>query len=515
MMNAPMSNDNLTGNRTSESSSTASGGKGKSLGGGCLKLIAICIGSVVLLIVAVVLLIDFTDSGDRVKKGVVEVVEAARGPGEPGDPEVVVKEVEVEKVVEVEKIVEVEKKDPLPTRYVDRRTVDTVELWNGLNVTSAVQTVQGKRATAERDRDESFQLELELKLTVPKASTKLEELAKLNPELPKQLPALKRMLPAAEVSPFYHALYEAKAKRVQQYLTRLDRILSRHNFYDCETMLELTHPDTGQRALLIQSEMDVVSDGSDGDRWPELDDYISMSDNYRYSTSYAWPKQTATPNPMLARTEALLKQKEARFAVTGLSIEENRQLRSDIERLSVAVEEMKARSFLIAEADPFIVLPLSMLGRFDETPFGPKIGDFAVVFHEGRAFPAIAGDAGPTFQAGEASLRMAKALNENAGVYSRPESDLKVTYVVFPQSAPEEKGPPDLEVWWDTCQRLLDGLGGLGEGYELHRWEDLIAKKRAAKSAPASAPPAVAPPPPAPSNGEPPREVRPLPSTGN
>ncbi|MCB1229166.1 MAG: hypothetical protein KDN19_02805 [Verrucomicrobiae bacterium] len=499
-----MSNDNLMGNRPSTSHTSGSeNGNRRHLG--CLKLIAICVASVVLLIVALVLLIDFTDSGDRVKKGVVDVVEAARGPGETPEPEV------VERVVEkvVEKIVEVEKKEPLPSRYVDRRTVDTVELWNGLTVTSAVQTEQGELATVERDRDESFQLELELTLTIPKADTSLADLAKLNPDLPKQLPALERMLPTAKISPFYHALYEAKAKRVQQYLTRLDRILSRHNFYDCETMLELTHPDTGQRALLIQSEMDVVSDGSDGDRWPELDDYISMSDNYRYSTSYAWPKRTATPNPMLARTEASLKQKEARFSVAGLSIEENRQLRSDIEELTVAVGEMKARSFLIAEADPFIVLPLSMLGRMDETPFGPMIGDYAVVFYHGKAYPAIAGDAGPTFQVGEASLRLAKALNENAGVYTRPESDLKVTYLVFPQSAEKKKGPPDLEKWRETCARLLDGIGGLGEGYELHQWEDLISRKRAEKTPATANPPA-----PSPDSGGAPREVRPLPSGG-
>ncbi|MEZ5302405.1 MAG: hypothetical protein R3F11_17490 [Verrucomicrobiales bacterium] len=55
-------------------------------------------------------------------------------------------------------------------------------------------------------------------------------------------------------------------------LTRLNRVLSRHNFYDCETILELTHPDSKQPVLLMQGEMDVVSDGSDGDRMAKLDD---------------------------------------------------------------------------------------------------------------------------------------------------------------------------------------------------------------------------------------------------
>jgi hypothetical protein len=30
---------------------------------------------------------------------------------------------------------------------------------------------------------------------------------------------------------------------------------------------------------------------------------------------------------------------------------------------------------------------------------------------------------------------------------------------------------------------LLDGIGGLGEGFTLHQWEDFIAKKNAEKEA--------------------------------
>jgi hypothetical protein len=489
-MTRRMSNDNLPPERNRPR-----------LAPGCLRLMLLAGGSAVLFVVLLVLLIDFTNTGEKVKKGLAEAVASGLEPAQAPVAEPQVIERVVEKVVEVPKIVEVEKKEPLPSRYVDRRAIDTVELWNGLSVSSEVKTQEGGHATAELAKDESFQLAISMNLTIPRANQSLEELAKLNPELPKILPDLARLVETAQVSPFYHALYEAKSKRLQQNLTRLDRILSRHNFYDCETVLELTHPDTGQRALMIQSEMDVVSDGSDGDRWPELDDYISMSDNYRYSTSYAWPKKTATPNPMLARREAELTAKQARFAQSGLSIEENRELRTAIDQLTIEVGEMKARSFLIAEADPFVVIPLTMLGRTEETPFGPKIGDYVVVIFGGRVFPAIAGDAGPTFQAGEASLRLAKALNEKAGVYNRPVSDLKVTYLVFPGSADPVKDAPDLVKWRETCERLLGGLGGLGEGYQLHEWEDLIAKKKAEAQGdvPAVSPPAapVATPPPA------------------
>jgi len=152
---------------------------------------------------------------------------------------------------------------------------------------------------------------------------------------------------------------------------------------------------------------------------------------------------------------------------------------------------LKARSFLIAEADPFIVIPLSMLGRRDETPFGPAIGDYAAVIHKGKIYPAMAGDAGPSFKVGEASLRMAKALNENAGVYNRPVSDLEVTYLVFPGSADEKRDAPDLEKWHARCEELLQQIGGIGRGYELHEWEDLIAKKHPPATAPAE--PSAAP----------------------
>ncbi|MEM9282220.1 MAG: glycoside hydrolase family 75 protein, partial [Verrucomicrobiota bacterium] len=230
---------------------------------------------------------------------------------------------------------------------------------------------------------------------------------------------------------------------------------------------------------IIQGEMDVVTDGSDGDRWPELDDYISMSQYYQPFTSYGWPKQTSTPNPLLARWEAKLKEYEDEFAIPGLSIERNRFLRASIEDYKLGVADLKGRSFLIAEADPFIVIPLSFLGRRDENEFGPTIGDYAVIIYGDKLYPALAGDAGPSWKVGEASLRIARHLNEKATPYNRPVSDLEVTYLVFPGSADPKKTAPDLEAWHARCTELLDGIGGIGEGYELHLWEDLIARKKA------------------------------------
>jgi len=447
---------------------------------GCLKLFAVLVLCSVACAGLVLLLIDVTNSGGRVKEAIAD------GLGlEAPEPEVRVVEKIVEVPVEkiVEKIVEIEVKEPMPSRWVSWKKVDTAELWNGIGVESSVQQSEGQTPSLERERDESYRIELTLHFAMPKPNQSVGALGSLNPHLPKMFSEFSTLVDGAEVSPFFYHLYELKTKRIQENATRLDKVLSRHNLYDCETILQIEHPETKRKVLLIQGEMDVVSDGSDGDRWPELDDYITMSDFYQPFTSYGWRKQTDTPNPLLARWEEKLKAYEEEFAITGLSIERNRYLREQIDFLKRGVLDMKNRSFLIAEADPFMVIPLSFLGRRDENPFGPAIGDFAVIAHENRLFPAIVGDAGPTYKAGEASLRIAKEINENASPYNRPESDLHVTYMVFPGTAEETRTPPDLARWHETCAALIEEIGGLAEGYELHQWSDWIAEKKSALEA--------------------------------
>lgn len=72
---------------------------------------------------------------------------------------------------------------------------------------------------------------------------------------------------------------------------------------------------------------------------------------------------------------------------------------------------------------------------------------------------------------------MAKQLNPKASPYSRPVSDLTVTYVVFPGSRDAKKGPPNYEKWRIKCGELIDEIGGLGDGAQLHQWEDLLPQK--------------------------------------
>ena len=53
-------------------------------------------------------------------------------------------------------------------------------------------------------------------------------------------------------------------------------------------------------------------------------------------------------------------------------------------------------------------------------------------------------------------------------------------------------GPPDYDVWRQKCEKLLGEIGGLGSGYELHTWTDLLPKA-AGEAPPAEKPKVVTP----------------------
>lgn len=435
-----------------------------------------------LLILLTGLLLPFTPFAGKIKRAIQEIVASARSTKERvvtrDVPRDVVREVPVTKEVlrEVTKEVVREVQPPLPDKYIARKDIDVATLYNGITVKTKLITEEGGFASLERLDPEAYKAEFQLSIRVPKANQTLPELSRINKNLPAILPGLEAMLAAGKVSGFYHKLYENKTNRVQNDLTRLNRVLDRHNFYDCETILELTHPATSRKAMLIQSEMDVVADGSDGDRMPTLDEYIYLSDYYQPFTSYAWAKTTSTPNPLLTKWEERLKKAQDEYAQKGLSSARNRELSSLISTLKVEINEMKARSSLIAEKDPFIVLSLLFRGYGDQNKFTPQIGDYAAVIHEGKIYPAICGDYGPSFKMGEASLLMAKTLNAKATPYIRPESDLKVTYLIFPGTAEKTRAAPDLAKWQEKCQSLIGEIGGLGAGHALHVWEDPFKK---------------------------------------
>jgi hypothetical protein len=267
------------------------------------------------------------------------------------------------------------------------------------------------------------------------------------------------------VSPLFAQLYELKVQTLRQSLVRLDQLLSRHNFYDCQTVLQLHNPDTKREALLLQADMDVDADGSDADRVPQVD---GNSANFKPFTSYRWKKRTARPSPFLAPAEEKLARYETEFAQKGLTSERNRDLRIGIQRMKAEIDSLKRFSFLIAATDPYIVLP----GIFAQAKGGGKVGDYAIVVYGKELYPAIVGDIGPNDKVGEASLRIAQQINPVATAYNRPVSTLKVTYLVFPGTAEMPFQPPDLDKMYARCANLVQELGGAT--VPLYRWANLI-----------------------------------------
>lgn len=432
-----------------------------------------------LMIIAGLMILPFTPYAGRIKRGIKDIVASAKATQERivTQERVVTKEVPVTKEVVKEVIKEVPAPPPpLPERFVPRKEADIARLFNGITIKTDLLTEEGTFASLERLDPEAYKVQFQVSIRVPKANQSLAELSRINPHLPTILPGLETMLATAKVSPFYHKLYDTKTNLVERDLTRLNKILDRHNFFDCETILELTHPATGRKALLIQSEMDVVADGSDGDRMPKLDDYISLSDYYQPFTSYAWPKKSKTPNPLLGRWESRLAKAKEEYAKKGLPAERNRELKGLIDQLQAEIRDLKARSSLIAEADPFMVNSLLFRPYIGINKHTPEIGDYAAVIHDNKIYPVICGDYGPTMKMGEASLFVAKAINPKATPYVRPESDLRVTYLIFPGTADKPFAPPNLAKWREKCAGFLQQIGGLGSGFTLHVWEDKFKK---------------------------------------
>lgn len=353
---------------------------------------------------------------------------------------------------------------PLPKRYIPYGRIETARIFNGVQLEAKVQTEQGAVASKERDSEPSYRVALDVRVHVPTPVDTVAGLARLNPQLPAALPGLQRLVPAGKVSDFFHGLYERKVAYLHDQVARLDQLVSRHNFYDCETILELHDPGTGRRALLIQGEMDVVADGSDGDRGGDV---YGATENFQPFTSYRWQKKTDRPNPFLADRKRRLTEAEREFAIKGLSVERNRMLRSTIDQMRREIVDLERYSFLVATLDPFVVVPGFIL-RYPDLPFAPRIGDMAVVVCGGRAYPALIGDAGPSYKSGEASLRIARAIDPKSDPYRRPVSDLSVSYIIFPRTAIEPAGPPDLARLRARCLELLGEIGGLTG--EMHDW---------------------------------------------
>lgn len=391
-----------------------------------------------------------------------------------------------EKIVEREITRDVVREVPVPANHGQSTTAgtsyDTRQLYNGIRLEAKLDKHAGGPASRERLAEESYAVALTLKVRVPKPVASLEGLGEVQAGLPSMLPGLAAMMPTAKVSEYYTRLYANKEARLQRDLYELNKLLSRHNYFDCETILELRHPQSGRNVLLLQAEMDVVSDGSDGDRLAVMPAEIVDSTFYQPTTSYGWPKKSTVPNPLVAGFEKRLKAAKEEYAVKGLAPERNRQLKATIDNCTATIADLKRRSFLIAEYDPFMVLPVFVLTDQAATGYAARVGDYAVIIHDGKAYPAIVGDAGPDFKVGEASLRIGKEIDARTNAYRRPINDLKATYLVFPGTAEATKDAPDLAHWRTRCDALLTEIGGLSPEVTLYSWVDIL-KQRAEEEA--------------------------------
>ena len=356
--------------------------------------------------------------------------------------------------------------EPSPTRPpLISGKIDTGKLFSGITTHSTLDTPPGADAATERADPDSYVIDLKLQARLPSPNKTIEELAKVSPQLPMLMPGLAAMLSPNPVSPLFAELYGQKVKVLRERLSRLDLLLSRHNFYDCQTVLQLQHPQSHRKALLFQADMDVDADGSDADRMPTG---TGAPTNFKPFTSYRWAKKTPSPNPYLAATEERLRHAEDESALPATIPDRKRELRTAITELRSEVFTLKKFSFLIGATDPYIVIPSAFARGHDAA----KVGDYALVIFGDAIYPALVGDIGPNDRVGEASLRIAKEINAAATPYNRPVSDLKVSYLIFPGTAETPFEPPDLNKIQSRCQKLVDEIGGAT--VPLHHWENII-----------------------------------------
>ena len=340
---------------------------------------------------------------------------------------------------------------------------DLSRLFNGITLRSEVETTSGAAASEERVDPMSYAIDLKLRARVPTPNRTVDELGKVSPDLGKLLPGLATLAKPETVSPLFAQLYETKVRELRENLSRLDLLLSRHNFYDCQTVLALRHPETKRRALLFQADMDVDADGSDGDRVPAGN---GVSPTFKPFTSFRWGKKSNRPNPYLPGIEDRLRRVELEQRMA--TPERKRDLKNAATELRDEIGAMKKYSYLIGTYDPFIVVPASFTKGSDAA----HVGDYAVVIAGSTIYPAMVGDVGPNDRVGEASLRIAKEVNGLSNPNNRPISELKATYIVFNGTVDSSWGSPDLEKLQARCEALVKEIGGAS--VPLHHWVNTV-----------------------------------------
>ncbi len=345
----------------------------------------------------------------------------------------------------------------LPERFYPTARMHTLPLHQHLNLVVEVSSEEGEVASRLREDLSAYEVRSRLIYQVPRAARTLEELDSRGTALERSWPNLETLIQDSRVSPFYHSLYERKVTFLNQRLTHVREFPHRHNMYDCDTILEMTSADGLHRALLIQADMDVVTDGTDPDRTMEVD---SRSPTFQPFTAYNWPRQTRHPHPLEADYMKEKAELELAMKRDGLSADERYSMTLRLRVIRQSLEAMKYRSTLVSSLDPFIVVPVFMTR--ESSAHAPKVGDYALVFYGEQIWPAVVGDTGPNSKVGEASLKIARQLDSSidGSARSRPVSTLGVTYLIFNGSADAKMSPPDLQRWEQHCKEWFKKWGG-------------------------------------------------------
>ena len=313
----------------------------------------------------------------------------------------------------------------------------------------------------------------------PEAVSDFGTLRELNPKLSTALADIESLVERGTVSSRFRLLFDEKAKHIKRQKT-LDA-LSNYNYYDCATIMDLVHPETGRKALLIQAGMDVVTDGSDPDRAGDLADYHgALSSNwFQPYTGYVWGR-AKNKNPFGSYYDDRISE------LVGLKAEvdeRNKELpirafrmvselyQEEINHLSRVKKDNSwglrnnPRS-VVAALDPIIVLPRNWFGKSASISHG----DYALVIYGDRVFPTMVAEAGPTYKIGEASLRLAREINKDASGTQRAVDAFGVTYVVFPGTRKASRSEPDVLEINAKVRALVDEIGGLGDGAQFEVW---------------------------------------------
>ncbi len=315
----------------------------------------------------------------------------------------------------------------------------------------------------------------------PTAVSNFKELRELNPKLPAALAEIESLVETGTVSKRFELLFDEKAKHIQRQKSLT--ALSNYNYYDCATIMDLAHPETGRKALLIQAGMDVVTDGSDPDRAGDLEDYHgALSSNwFQPFTGYVWGR-AKHKNPFANYYDDRIRE------LTGLKAEvdkKNRELpirawrkvsevyQEEINHLSRVKSDnswglsANPRS-VVAALDPIIVLPRNWFGKNAAIAHG----DYAIVVYEDRVIPTMVAEAGPSYKIGEASLKLAWKINEKASGTQRAAEAFSVSYFIFPGTRKASRSEPVLSEINEKVRALVGEIGGLGDGGKFEAWED-------------------------------------------